>query len=214
MPTTFPGVLELQHNNKNASLLHENYGAYYPDGDPEGNGNPEGFHEFKCFVSELLTRVQPGRTKFAKAKTHKCVSECFTVSDEAFALMVIDNELHAWDEQIAMSNSKLRVKKKYTDGHGKKKSTHCGWSKRGIKIYRQLEEEVKRQRQRQERHANERWFREEFRKDVGLGPAVVVGPDKGATTSDDSDSESDIEFGEEGALEDYYMGVNGMMQNI
>ena len=134
MPTTVPDVLKLQHNNENESLLHENYGAYYPDGDPERNGNPEGFHEFKCFVSKLLTRVQPGRTKFAKAKTHKCVSECFTVSDEAFALMVIDNELHAWDEQIAMSNSKLRVKKKYTDGHGKKKSTHCGWSKRGIKI--------------------------------------------------------------------------------
>ena len=53
-----------------------------------------------------------------------------------------------------------------------------------------------------------------FRKEVGLGPAVVVGPDKGATMSDDSDSESDIEFGEEGALEDYYMGVNRMMQNI
>ena len=47
-----------------------------------------------------------------------------------------------------------------------------------------------------------------------MGPAVVVGPDKGATMSNDSDSESDIEFGKEGALEDCCMGVNRMMQNI
>ena len=109
-------------------------------------------------------------------------------------------------------NNKLRVKKKHTDGHGKKKKTNCGWSKRGIKIYRQVEEEVK--QQRKERHEDEMRFRDAFRKDAGLGPAVVVGQDKGTHMSDNSDSESDIEFGEEGALEDYYMGVNHMMQNI
>ena len=113
---------------------------------------------------------------------------------------------------MMMDKKKLRVKKKCTDGHGKKKNTNCGWSKRGIKIYRQVEEEVK--QRRKERHKDEMRFRDAFRKDAGLGPAVVVGPDKGTHISDDSDSESDIEFGKEGALEDHCMGVNRMMQNV
>ena len=43
------------------------------------------------------------------------LSECFTPSDEAFALMILDNKLEVWEKQIERKNikgltgSKLRI---------------------------------------------------------------------------------------------------------
>ena len=33
---------------------------------------------------------------------HHPISQLFTASDKAFALMILDNELHMWDQQIKM----------------------------------------------------------------------------------------------------------------
>ena len=80
-------------------------------------------------------------TNNKKLKTKSRLSECFTPSDEAFALMILDNELEVWDKQIERKNmegltgSKLRIKKKYCSGYSTKKR---GWSKLGEKYYNKL----------------------------------------------------------------------------
>ena len=63
------------------------------------------------------------KTKFNKSKENKVVSKCFTLSDQAFALIVLDNELGVWDAQLEkkgketskkQKGSTLRVEKKHT----------------------------------------------------------------------------------------------------
>ena len=70
----------------------------------------------------------------------------FTPTDEAFGLMILDNELHLWNYQImikdreeAIAPSDPRNKKKYTDMYQKKS---CGWKDIGLCYYTLLVKEV------------------------------------------------------------------------
>ena len=91
VPDLFPGTLVIEPNKNNDPFLHANYREHGQ------NGN----EEFEYFVKKLLAEINPGRTGFKRNSTRRKTSECFTPSDEAFALIVLDNELHVWDQQIA-----------------------------------------------------------------------------------------------------------------
>ena len=126
VPDSFPGILRITPNQDGKPLLNEHCSTF----------GPNGRAEFEHFVKHLLSRVQPKRTNHKRLKGHEPISKCFTPSDEAFALMVLDNKLHVWDQQIEMKQgsscrkSALRLKKKHTSGHGgNKKNSVDGPSK-------------------------------------------------------------------------------------
>ena len=86
VPDDFPGVLKINTTNKDEPLLSKHYGKY----------GAEGKAEFEYFVKTLLAEIQPKRTRFKRLRGHETISDCFTASDEAFALIVLDNKLHVW----------------------------------------------------------------------------------------------------------------------
>ena len=105
VPDSFPGVLALQEVQENTGLdlLHDDHGRFHQldvRRRREEDRFKSDFPECEYFITHLLSRVRPSKTKFNKSKENKVVSECFTPSDEAFALIVLDNELHVWDAQL------------------------------------------------------------------------------------------------------------------
>ena len=101
-------------------------------------------------MKTLLSKVQPKRTRCNRLRGHETTSACFKASDEAFALIVLDNKLHMWDQQIkkrkglSWKESDLRMKKKHMKRHGS--GGKCGWSKEGQKICKRLTDETVAQR--------------------------------------------------------------------
>ena len=108
VPETFPGVLRISPNHENKPMLNARYAKFGSKGVPE----------FEYFIKNLLSRVQLKQTRFRMLQGHHPISQLFTASDEAFALIILDNELHAWDQQIEMRKgpggrkSDLRIRKK------------------------------------------------------------------------------------------------------
>ena len=158
IPKSFPGAIAITPNYKTKKFLDDTYRQYGEDG----------IEEYMYFVEHLLERVNPTRTKFGSAKTVETISSCFTTSDEAFALMVLDNELHVWDAQHektrnnkGMKGSQLRMKKKYCTGHSKDK---CGWAQKGVDYYNILHMEIEKLR---EEENTDRLYRTKFRKQAG-----------------------------------------------
>ena len=197
VPESFPGVLKLNTTNQKEPLLSKNYGRFSVDGIPE----------FEYFIKTLLSEVQPKRTRYKRARGQETISKCFTASDEAFALIVLDNELNVWDQQIEKKKgskcmkSDLRIEKKYMKRQGS--GGKCGWSKKGQKIYKRLTDEIVAQRKTGWRKQEERKYQEKFRDEMGLQPASVT--TRLSANTDDSnneDSDSEMEFGGEDDFED------------
>ena len=197
VPEEFPGVLKINTTNKDEPLLHEHYGKFGVDGMPE----------FEYFIKTLLSEVQPKRTRYKRQRGHEIISACFTASDEAFALIVLDNELHVWDQQIEKrkgsrcKKSDLRMEKKYMKRHGS--GGKCGWSKEGQKIYKRLTDEIVAQRKEGWRELDERKYRDKFRQEMGLQPASTTMRSSANTEQGGKDSDSEIEFGGEDSFEDF-----------
>ena len=140
MPDSFPGVLALQEVQENTTqdLLHEDYGRFHLLS-VRRRGEEERFKsdlpECKHFITHLLSRVWQKKTKFKKSKENKCVTDCFTALDEAFALIVLDNELGVWDAQLEkgkgtnekQKGSALRAKKKIHKWQQ--------WQKKGVDVW-------------------------------------------------------------------------------
>ena len=62
-----------------------------------------------------MSGVNSSITKFEKKKTEDLLSDIFTVSDEAFAIIIIINELHAWKEYLKEKNLRIleNMKRKF-----------------------------------------------------------------------------------------------------
>ena len=138
IPRSFPGTVGLSNNTEKRTLLHPMYRRY-----KDADTNDEGFQEFLYFLG-LLAKVNAQRTKFKTLKSNKLISEIFTPSDEAFGLLVIENEHDGWEEQYRKKKQGLKgkdlfIKKKFCDGRSGNKD---GWTSTGLLLYRQLVEEV------------------------------------------------------------------------
>ena len=135
------------------------------------------------------------------------ISKCFTASDEAFALIVLDNELNVWDQQIEKKKgskcmkSDLRIEKKHMKRQGS--GGKCGWTKKGQKIYKRLTDEIVAQRRTGWREQEERKCQEKFQDEMGLRPASMTTRFLANTEDGDNNSNSEIEFGGEDAFEDF-----------
>ena len=134
-----------------------------------------GKEEFECFIVHLLSRTQPKQTKHNnQTRPNKSASECFTPLDEAFALLVLDNKLHVWKQQLELEQNgkctmkEMRLKKKYTKGYTSKKDATCGWSREGMTHYNQLHTEIR--KMRQETVLTEQKYMQKFRSDANWEP--------------------------------------------
>ena len=91
-------------------------------------------------MARIMPALAPSRNKYKKNKGTKKLSEIYTVSDEAFGLLVLHNELHCWDEASKKGTdeetpSTLKSKKRFCDsGSGRKQ----GWSADGRMLYEHL----------------------------------------------------------------------------
>ena len=127
MPDSFPGVLALQEvpENTGQALLHEDCGRFHQligRKRREEDWFKSDFPEYEHFITHILSRVRPQKTKFNKSKENKVVSKCFTPSNEVFALIVLDNELHVWDAQLE-KKGKGTTKKQKEACWGQKRNT-------------------------------------------------------------------------------------------
>ena len=123
LPDNFPGVLRVDLKSEN--LLHSDCRSA-DDNIPE---------EFICFCERLLPHVCTGRRAETTEKTraNTLLSETHSTSDEACGLLVVDNELDAWNtihdrKEKKMKGNDLRTKRKHCsskDGEDFSKTGVC-----------------------------------------------------------------------------------------
>ena len=176
-------------NDEGKALLNKEYRKF-------------GKEEFEYFIIHLLSRTQPKRTKYNKhTRPIRSISECFTPSDEAFALLVLDNELQVWEQQLQLERDgkrtikEMRLGKKYTKGYTNKKGATCGWSRDGITYYNKLQTEIR--KMRQETMVAEQKYMEKFRRDenwedVGTTSNGCQGDDYEDFVIDEDDQLEDV----------------------
>lgn len=101
---------------------------------------------FDYFVSRILAAICPTVTCFNKKKERHLISNIFTESDEAFALLILHNEFHRWyeDAERAEENRgrgvRHRKRKKFVDAIS---GETASWSKEGLALYNKLVIHVK-----------------------------------------------------------------------
>jgi len=118
--------------------LHQDYRRY------EG-----GYDEaFEYFVTRLLARITPSRTNFRKQKHKKLLSEIFTVTDEAFVLFVLYNEMHVWLEQI--EDKKQKKKGRELVREKRFCNSKEGWKFEGLQVFVSIVREIMHRRKEPE----------------------------------------------------------------
>ena len=162
VPEKFPGTVCIVDNKENNTLLHPDYRRYNNGSDEDENEN------FNYFVTRLLAKLNPLRTCFRARKTEQLISEIFTVTDEAFVLFVLYNELHCWEGQIADMDKGIKGRglvraKRFCNGASGKKEA---WSKDGLDLFYKLVGEV------QERREDTKDLEEELRAEMADGKKV------------------------------------------
>eukprot|EP00536_Pseudo-nitzschia_multiseries_P018454 jgi/Psemu1/55678/gm1.55678_g len=95
-------------------------------------------------------------TNFKLRKTKDRISTIFTVTDEAFALMIIDNEYSNWEKQKQMKLDGTYTTQKKNKIHEKKhwdskSGSANGWDKEGRKVFTKLCKKIQTLRENPER---------------------------------------------------------------
>lgn len=166
VPDRFPGTVRVSDwdmKDKEVKVLHPCYRAYGTVDNPE----------FYYFVTRILASVNARNNNFnGNTKgTERLLSEIFTVEDEAFALLMLYNELHVWESALKKKKDKSvkLEQKRYCDA---KSGRRDGWAREGKVMYNKICAEIKELRQDPqtgeefEKHMRER-FREECRRKNG-----------------------------------------------
>ena len=151
VPESFPGTTVINPDvDDPADVLHENYRRY------EGGVN----EEFAFLVEYIMPAMYPSSARMGEL-TQNLISEIYTASDEAFALVVMYRDVENWDKQIPMMEEgkkgrEIRMRSKMQD-NGREK-----WSQKAIRVYRNLKKHV--ELRRQESKEMEEQFRLYMRK--------------------------------------------------
>ena len=161
VPSNFPGVLKINPEN-NDSVFHKEYREFGE------NGN----EELEYFFKSLLPKIDPTRIKYKNKKDYinRSFDEVFTISDEAFGLLVLDNKLDVWNKQFEAKqndpNAKIRgpeYKKKYVDQYQKGTS---GWSEKGLAIFYKVKYQLNMLREANQESTYK--YLMKFRKEAGV----------------------------------------------
>ena len=183
VPASFPGTVAI--NTDSVEILANEYRQY-------GNADNE---EFYYFVTRILSAVNPGKTNFKLRKTKDLISTIFTVTDEAFTLMIIDNKYSNWDKQKQMkldgtytTHKKTKyMKKKYCDS---KSGSANGWDKEGRKVFTKLCKKVQTLRENPKTGKNlEKMMLERFNSESN--PTSTVSKNGGTVASSLAEEENE-----------------------
>lgn len=142
---TFPGTMGLSCGED--ELLHRQYRRY----DSAEN------EEFLYFLTRVLPAVNAkAKSEFENKKSIRLISDIYTTSDEAFALLVLYNEAHVWKQQYNFEAQRIndttngnkkwkspRYAKRFCDA---KSGNKQGWSEEGQNVFNALCREVDRRR--------------------------------------------------------------------
>ena len=128
----FPGIVL---SNDDGSL-HPNYRCF----------EETGLEEFEYFCDRILSRLQSRDTRYKERKTKEPLSEIFTASDEAFAVLMIYNEMDRWEnipDPAALEILELSKKRKWKNTVEKKfcsatRGSSDGWKDEGKKMFNAL----------------------------------------------------------------------------
>ena len=155
-PLSFPGTVQVVYREGqrgNDGKLNEKYRRYEfqkDDGD------------FRWFVENILSAVRPTKTRFNHNRGRKLLSQIFTCSDEAYALLMIVNELHVWEEKnlrTIFTDGELTgegsSRKRFVATKGRlfsnaKSGNKDGWDVEGILLYQTLRRQVEKRREEEE----------------------------------------------------------------
>jgi len=141
LPDEFPGVVSLVQDSEAqySGVLKIN---------PEYRKDPNN-ECVKWFVENILSSVNTCVTGYKNNKSKKRLSEIFSPTDEAFALLIIENELERWnahqkkgEKENEKDKNVKQIKKKFVDGASGKKGTGA-WSKAGMRQFSILCKQVK-----------------------------------------------------------------------
>ena len=121
---------------------------------PDGYRRLDTYENMKYFFSRMVTKIHPSGHKFEHDKGKKKISEMFLVSDEAFALLIIYNEIERWkycvkkEKEEMMGEVDVRQqsgnKRKRDPDKPRKKFNNAssgdkeGWSQEGQALYQKL----------------------------------------------------------------------------
>ena len=115
----------------------------YDDVDDKKNLLPENYRrwdkppeEFRYMIENVLQPIRPTTISFRDQKAQRPLSEIFTVSDEAFGLVILLNEYHCWA-------GNKREGKRFVCA---KSGNPQGWTTAGINAYLTLCKNVKQRR--------------------------------------------------------------------
>ena len=134
MPESFPGTVMLVCE-KGGQITNLQYRKY------DNADNEEYYH----FVTRILSAVNPIVNNFRGRKERELLSDIFSVSDEAYALMIIYNEYHVWENHMKRKddpNIQKRPKRFCDPSSGSKD----GWTLEGRNLFRRLCREVEKLR--------------------------------------------------------------------
>ena len=100
IPDSFPGAVVINiKKDENGNYLSPHYRRQQSE-------------EFKYFYNRILSAINPQITMWDKVKGLEPLSEIFSVTDEAFALVMLFNELHCWEETAQIRERNNWVKRK------------------------------------------------------------------------------------------------------
>ena len=116
----------------------------YPNG---ASDREENLKAFEYFVDRILPCINKAQTHYDRQKKNgKLISNVFTVSDEALAIILVENYHQRWHNQCYEPNkekwrTEKKFKAKYTSSD--KGSREQSWSKEGIASFFSWCEKVK-----------------------------------------------------------------------
>ena len=120
---------------------------------PDGYRRLDENKNLKYLFSCMVTAIHPSGHRFHQEKGMKRISEIFSSSDEAFALLVIYNEIDRWKYRanknreemvVQIENLQQKGKRKRGSGEPSKKFNNAssrdkdGWSEEGQRLYQDL----------------------------------------------------------------------------
>lgn len=106
------------------------------------------YNEFKLIVNVCFPPMVPAK-HWKQNKGELAVRNLLTISDEALALIVLENNYEEWiDKAKGVEVDKKRRKTKYTHGGQKKDGTRKGWSLEGRQRFNTIFTAIKLERDR------------------------------------------------------------------
>ncbi len=154
------------------------------------------FESFKLVCNHLLPGIV-GR-KWVKENIDKMpMSKLFTQSDEAFLLLVMENNRDRWEDMIENKTATSKKPTKWSRGQGTGALKFNGWDEEGLASYNTYTKKVKKDREKRGRAFDEyyeKWVKENVKKKT-KGKKKDENPENKVNVENDLDDLDESLFG-------------------